>query len=92
MKNLITRTTARFLKSCLIFMLPAVIFCGCQDATKTVHRKFTLSIHNGSGWSSGSSTIECDSFQMIGTKKAEIWCDGFKQNIECNDVIYPISN
>ena len=74
-------------------LLLAVVFCGCNSTTvdTTVRRKFTLSVHNGSGWSSGSSTIDCDSFQMIGTKKAEIWCDGQKMHIECNDVIYPLN-
>ena len=31
MTKLNSSTTARFLKSCLIFMLPAVIFCGCNQ-------------------------------------------------------------
>jgi len=38
------------------------------------------------GWSSGVSTVECDSFQMHGTRKASAWVDGYKMNIEAEDV------
>ena len=70
-------------------MLVAVIFCGCGEQSQTKQRKCFLVVKNGSGWSSGSSVIECDSFQMQGTRKAFAWVDGYKMNVEAEDVIYP---
>lgn len=70
-------------------MLVAVIFCGCGEQSRTMQRKCYLVVKNGSGWSSGSSVIECDSFQMQGTRKASAWVDGYKMNVEAEDVIYP---
>jgi len=70
-------------------LLVAVIFFGCGEQNKTKQRKCHLIVRNGSGWSSGVSTVECDSFQMHGTRKAFAWVDGYKMNIEAEDVIYP---
>jgi hypothetical protein len=70
-------------------MLVAVIFCGCGEQSQPKQRKCYLVVRNGSGWSSGSSVIECDSFQMQGTRKAFAWVDGYKMNVEAEDVIYP---
>ena len=70
-------------------MLVAVIFCGCGEQSQPKQRKCYLVVRNGSGWSSGSSVIECDSFQMQGTRKAFAWVDGYKMNVEADDVIYP---
>lgn len=61
---------------------------GCSD--NSPNRKYALSVHNGTGWNSGVSVIHCDSFQMDGVKKATIWVDGTKINIEADRVIYPI--
>ena len=68
-------------------LLVAFIFFGCGEQTK--QRKCHLVVRNGSGWSSGGSIVECDSFQMHGTRKASAWVDGYKMNIEAEDVIYP---
>lgn len=84
-KTLFNRITPAFAS----LLLVAVIFCGCGEQTKIKQRKCVLSVHNGSGWSSGSSQVECDSFQMHGTRKADAWVDGYKMNIEAEDVIYP---
>jgi hypothetical protein len=70
-------------------MLIAFIFFGCGEQNKTKQRKCRLIVRNGSGWSSGGSIVECDSFQMHGTRKASAWVDGYKMNIEAEDVIYP---
>jgi hypothetical protein len=71
-------------------LLVAVIFCGCgEQSVKKAERKCFLNVRNGSGWSSGGSIVECDSFQMQGTRKAFVWVDGYKMNIEAEDVIYP---
>lgn len=71
----------------------AVVFCvGCSnEAPKQNVKKYTLSIHNGHGWSAGSSTIDCDSFKMVSTKECIFWNDGKQMNIKCEDVIYPMS-
>jgi hypothetical protein len=71
-------------------LLVAVIFCSCgEQSPKKVERKCVLTIRNGSGWGSGSSSVECDSFQMQGTRKAFVWVNGYKMNIEAENVIYP---
>lgn len=67
-----------------------IIFYGCDGHSQAKQRKCTLIVKNGEGFESGSSTINCDSFQMQGTRKAVIWVDGYKMNIEANNVIYPI--
>ena len=71
-------------------MLVAVIFCGCgEQSPSKPQRKCYLVVRNGSGWSAGGSVVECDSFQMYGTRKASAWVDGYKMNVEAEDVIYP---
>jgi len=71
-------------------LLVAVIFCGCgEQSPNKANRKCFLTVRNGSGWSAGGSVVECDSFQMQGTRKAFVWVDGYKMNIEAEDVIYP---
>jgi hypothetical protein len=72
-------------------LLVAVIFCGCgeQSQNQTKLRKCFLNVRHGSGWNSGGSIVECDSFQMYGTRKASAWVDGYKMNVEAEDVIYP---
>ena len=85
-KNLFNRLNATFASVLLV----AVIFCGCEnEQPKKLERKCFLSVNNGSGWSFGTSTVECDSFQMQGTKKAFVWVDGVKMQIEAENVIYP---
>ena len=83
MKQSIYRYTFAYL------LLVVVIFFGCGEQNKTKQRKCRLVVRNGSGWSSGGSIVECDSFQMHGTRKASAWVDGYKMNIEAEDVIYP---
>jgi hypothetical protein len=39
-----------------------------------------------------SSVVDCDSFQMVSTKKVDIWVDGTKMSIQAEDVIYPNTN
>ncbi len=71
-------------------LLVAVIFCGCgEQRISKPQRKCFLNVRNGCGWSAGGSIVECDSFQMQGTRKAFVWVDGYKMNVEAEDVIYP---
>ena len=70
-------------------MLVPIIFLGCGQQNQHKTRKCYLVVRNGSGWSAGISVVECDSFQMQGTRKAFAWVDGYKINIEAEDVIYP---
>ncbi len=71
-----------------IYVLFVMTTVGCSES-KINNRKCSLNVRNGSGWSSGGSMVECDSFQMQGTRKAIVWVDGYKMNIEAEDVIYP---
>jgi hypothetical protein len=71
-------------------LLVAAIFCSCGEQSPKKERKCVLTVKNGiGGWGRGSSSVKCDSFQMQGTRKAFIWVDGYKMNIEAEDVIYP---
>lgn len=71
-------------------LLVTVIFFGCGEQNqKKVERKCFLVVRNGNGMSAGGSVVECDSFQMYGTRKAFVWVDGYKMNIEAENVIYP---
>jgi hypothetical protein len=71
----------------IFFILTLVFLFSCGE--KRNLRKFSLTLSNGSGWSYGSSLVECDSFQMEGTKKAFIWVDGTKMKVEAENSIYP---
>lgn len=75
----------------LIYLLITFVFFSCDNHVENNHppRKCTLTVINGSGWTSGSSKVECDSFQMQGTRKVIVWVDGYKMNIESEGVIYP---
>lgn len=66
-------------------LLMSVLFYGCEDN----RRKCSLIIKNGSGWNAVGTTVECDSFQMDGTRKAFVWVDGCRMSVEANDVILP---
>jgi hypothetical protein len=83
MKPSICRYTFAYL------LLVAFVFFGCEGQSETKQRKCQLVVKSGSGWASGFSIVECDSFQMYGTRKASAWVDGYKMNIEAENVIYP---
>ncbi len=67
----------------IIAILSVIILLGCVNK----QRKCYLTIQNKIGWN--FSTIECDSFQMHGTKKADVWVDGRWINVETELAIYP---
>ncbi len=79
-----------------LLLLAIVALSSCENSEDKIQnlptKAFSLNIENGHGWSWGVSTIDCDSFQMQGTKKAFIWADGRKMTIEAEGVIYPHSN
>ncbi len=52
-------------------------------------RKFYLAVYSGKGLNAGVSRVDCDSFQMQGTKKAIIWVDGTKMQVEAETLIRP---
>ena len=80
----------QFTNKAFAFALVAVVFFGCEEQVPSKpERKCFLNVRNGSGWSAGGSIVECDSFQMHGTRKASVWVDGYKMNIEAENVIYP---
>lgn len=80
----------------LLLVLFALLFLvGChRDRTsgQSPKRKFSLTLHNKTGYNLVSSVVDCDSFQMVSTKKADIWVDGTKMSIQAEDVIYPKTN
>lgn len=76
-----------------LLLLPTVFLMGCDTQSHNPKHKFSLSINNGdTGWTYGTSIVECDSFKMITTKIADVWVDGTKNHIECERVIYVSTN
>lgn len=62
-----------------------------DSAPKKKYRHY-LNVSKGSGWSLGSTNLECDSFQMIDTKHAYAWIDGTKSYVVSENTILPGSN
>lgn len=63
-----------------------------SSCTNTGYKKYTLTIDNGSGFTESISHLDCDSFNLITTKKCEFWSDGQKNTICADNVIYPTGN
>lgn len=74
----------------LILLTILIVGCNQQDNIKVKKRMFIVAIISSDGWSNGY--VACDSFQMINTKKAFIYVDGTKINIESTDLIIPSTN
>ena len=72
------------------YLLFIFLLCGCSE-TQTTHKKYGVSITNGTGMNYSNATIDCDSFKMDGNKKVTIWNDGVKMNIECDNHITPFN-
>lgn len=76
-------------------VLVAVLFVSCNEKTEQKTNccyKFVVTLYNGSGWNRSWHKIECDSVNMLGTKKAEVFIDGTKMIIEADDRITVHSN
>jgi hypothetical protein len=77
----------------MLFALLFLVGChGDQTLGQSPKRKFSLTLYNVTGYNLVSSVVDCDSFQMVSTKRADIWVDGTKMSIQAEDVIYPKSN
>jgi hypothetical protein len=79
------------MKKVLLFTVVIGIISCNQIKTNTKEYKFGLVLYSGNGLDYTASTIECDSFKMYGTKKADVWVDGSKISIEAENVITPHS-
>lgn len=73
-------------------LLVAVLFSSCSYKKEDCKHKLVVTSYNGSGWYRSSHSIKCDSVNMLGTKKAEIFIDGTKMIIEADDKITVHSN
>lgn len=75
------------MKRILLFTIAIGMVACNQSRTDNKEYKFALVSYSGSGLDVTASTIKCDSFKMYGTKKADAWVDGYKINIEAENVI-----
>ena len=66
-------------------ILLILICSGCNS--KSMEKKYDLTSFNSSGLEYSSSTIKCDSFQMISFKKAIFWNNGARGIIEAERYI-----
>ncbi len=76
----------------VLSMLLLITIYGCENESRPPllkTRKCLISIGNGSGLSLSHSEVYCDSFQMQGTKKAFVWVDGTKMQVEAQTYIHP---
>jgi hypothetical protein len=68
----------------LITLAIGIIACG-EKKTKEKTYKFQMCL-----FGVGTATyINCDSFQMITSKKAYVWVDGIKMSVEAERVLTP---
>lgn len=65
----------------------AVLLFSCSSETKNCKYKLVVTSHNGSGWNKSWHRLECDSVNMLSTKKAEVFIDGTKMIIETDNKI-----
>lgn len=70
----------------IIILSSILLLMSCNQESKS---KYKLAVHavNGSGWDRSLNTILCDSVNMLSTKKAEVFVDGTKINIEAENYI-----
>lgn len=74
-------------KLSLIILIAAVM--GCKGKPE---KRFGLYLSNGHGWSYTTSYVECDSFSMINTKRAVIYNNGIRAEVEAENFITVNSN
>ena len=105
-RNIRERILNIFFKTYIVlamFLVLLAFICLCSGCGKLVPestppevkpslKNYGLNIYNGSSWSSGHSTVYCDSFQMVSPKECYLWSDGRKMLVKCSDVIYPFTN
>lgn len=68
----------------------AVLFASCNEKSEQktdCNYKLVVTSHNGSGWDKSWYRLECDSVNMLSTKKAEVFIDGTKMIIETDNRI-----
>ena len=68
-------------------VLVAVLLFSCSSENKNCKYKLVVTSHNGSGWDKSWYRLECDSVNMLSTKKAEVFIDGTKMIIETDNRI-----
>lgn len=71
-----------------LILIPAVVM-GCKGKPE---KRFGLYLSNGHGWSYTTSYICCDSFSMINTKRAVIYNNGTRSEVEAENFITVNSN
>lgn len=75
----------------IIILSSILLLMSCNQESKSKY-KFTVTAHNGHGMNKSWHTIHCDSVNMLNTKKAEVFIDGTKMNIEAENWITVSSN
>lgn len=77
----------RNLVAIVVYTVLVAFFVSCGYKTKNCKHKLVATSHNGSGWGKSWYQLECDSINMLSTKKAEIFIDGTKMIIEADNRI-----
>jgi hypothetical protein len=70
-----------------ILIIVSICFTSCE-----LTRPYKLIVCSGSGFTYQETWVRCDSFQMISTTEANIWCDGRKMHIIGERGIRPDTN
>ena len=79
------------MKKIITIALVGILFsCTQNNNIAKPKERFSLEVYNFN--SQSESTILCDSFQMIDTKKCYFWVNGAKNTIVCDVKICPYSN
>lgn len=76
-----------FKQSITKLLLVSILFLSCGNKEEGCKYKLVATLDNGSGWSKSWHSLECDSINMLSTKKAEIFIDGTKMIIEADNRI-----
>lgn len=70
----------------IIILSSILLLISCNQESKSKY-KLSVTSYNGHGMNQSWHTVNCDSVNMISTKKAEVFIDGTKMNIEAENYI-----
>lgn len=70
----------------IIILSSILLLISCNQESKSKY-KLAVTAYNGSGLDRARHVIHCDSVNMLSTKKAEVFIDGTKMNIEAENYI-----
>ena len=69
-----------------LFIILTVCLFSCNESSSHV-KETEIYLHNGTGWTSTSSYLKCDSATMISTKEAIYWVGGKQSKVYATDFL-----